>query len=133
MDHQRAAAEHLRPWDRAVVTYPVFALIAAVGGLFASFTFGALVLVLALGGTMLWLGITGRAGRRAAPRRVPRGAAWWSVPIVFIALVELFAFSRNSPNFPTISLLAEPFLAHYLARSAVYFGWLVTFWGLVRR
>ncbi len=133
MDHQRAAAEDARPWDRPIVRYPIFAFIAAVAGLFGSFTLGALLLVMVIGGTMLWVGINARAGRRPAIRRVPRGAIWWAVPIVFIAMVEIFAFSRNSPNFPTISLLFEPFLAHYLARAACYFGWLVAFWNLARR
>jgi hypothetical protein len=36
-------------------------------------------------------------------------------------------------DYPTLSLLADPFLDHYLARTACYFGWLVAFWGLVRR
>lgn len=134
MDQPRAAAEDVRPWNRAIVTYPLFALIAAVGGLFGSFTLSALLLVLAVGGTMFWLGITGRAGRRPAPRFLPRGSGWWLMPILLFATVELFSFSRHSTvDHPTLSLLADPFLDHYLARAACYFGWLVAFWGLVRR
>ena len=134
MDQPRAAAEHVRPWNRAIVTYPLFALIALVGGLFGSFSLSALLLVLAVGGTMFCLGITGRAGRRPAPRVLPRGSVWWLVPILLFATTELFSFSRHSTvDYPTLSLLADPFLDHYLARAACYFGWLVAFWGLVRR
>jgi hypothetical protein len=109
-------------------------LIAAVGGLFGSFSLSAYLLVLAVGGAMFWLGMTGRAGRRASPRRLPGGSAWWLAPVLIFAATELFSFSRGSTSdFPTLSLLATPLLDHYLARAAVYFGWLVAFWGLVRR
>jgi hypothetical protein len=134
MDQPRVVAHDVRPWDRPLVRYPLFALIAAVGGLFGSFTRSALLLVLAVGGTLFWLGITGRAGRRPAPQRLPRGSALWLAPILVFAAVELFAFSRHSTeDYPTLSLLADPFLDHYLTRAACYFGWLVAFWGLVRR
>ena len=40
-------------------------------------------------------------------------------PVLALAMVELFAFSRNSPEaYPTLSLLADPVLAGYLARGA---------------
>jgi hypothetical protein len=134
MDQPRAAAEQVRSWDRPIVTYPLFALIAAIGGLFGSFSLSAYFLVFAVGGTLFWLGMTGRAGRRGAPRRLPRGSAWWMVPVLVFAFTELLSFSRGSTSdFPTLSLLADPFLDHYLARTAVYFGWLVAYWGLVRR
>jgi hypothetical protein len=113
---------------------PLFVLIAAVGGLFGSFTNGSLLLVLAVGGTMVWLGLSGRVARRPAPRSLSRGAAWWLAPILALALVELYAFSRNSPQaYPTLSLLADPVLDGYLARAFAYFLWLTAFWGLVRR
>ena len=134
MDQPRATAEDVRPWDRAVVTYPLFALIALVGGLFPSFGLTANLLVIGIGGTMFWLGISGRAGRRAAPQGVPRGAAWWLLPVLLFASTELFAFSKHSiEDYPTLSLLADPFLEHYTAKAASYFVWLVAFWGLVRR
>lgn len=124
----------MRSWDRPLVTYPVLALVAAIGGMFGSFTLSAFLLVLAVGGTMVWIGLTGWAGRRPAPRTLPAGAAWWLAPILFFAAIELFAFGRHSEtNWPTLSLLADPLLDHYLARAACYFGWLVAFWGLVRR
>jgi len=113
---------------------PLFVLIAAVGGLFGSFTLSANLLVLAVGGTLVWLGLSSRVVRRAAPRMLPVGTVWWLAPILALALVELFAFSRNSPEaYPTLSLLADPVLEGYLARAVAYFVWLTAFWGLVRR
>ncbi len=129
-----ASAEAVRSWDRPIVVIPLFTLIALVGGLFESFTLRANLLVLAVGGTLMWLGMTGRAGRRPAPRTLNRAAAWWLLPILTLSLIELFAFSKHSiENFPTLSLLADPLLERYLARAACYFGWLTAFWGLIRR
>jgi hypothetical protein len=129
-----SVAGQMSAWDRPLVMLPLFALIAGVGGLFGSFTLSANLLVLAVGGTMVWLGLSGRVVRRAAPRRLPAGARWWLVPVLALALVELFAFTRNSPQaYPTLSLLADPVLAGYLPRAAVYFAWITGFWALVRR
>jgi hypothetical protein len=117
-----------------LVRLPLFVLIAAVGGLFGSFTLSANLLVLAVGGTLVWLGLSGRVARRTASRTLPRGTVWWLVPILALALVELFAFSHNSPeHYPTLSLLADPVLDGYLARAVAYFLWLTGFWGLIRR
>jgi len=130
----QVSAEAVRPWDRPVVVLPVFVLIALVGGLFQSFTLSANLLVLAVGGTMIWVGMTGRAGHRPSPSQLPRAAAWWLVPVLLLAVVELYAFIRHSlEDYPTLSLLADPMLEGYLARSACYFGWLAAFWGLIRR
>ncbi len=129
-----ASAEAVRTWDRPVVMIPLFVLIALVGGLFQSFTLRANLLVLAVGGTLMWLGMTGRAGRRPAPRTLNRAAAWWLVPVLTLAFIELFAFSKHSiDDYPTLSLLADPVLEAYLARAACYFGWLTAFWALIRR
>ena len=128
------ASAAVRTWDRPLVMLPVFALIAAVGGLFGSFTLSANLLVLAVGGTLIWLGLSGRVVRRPAERQLPSGAIWWLVPVLTLALVELYAFSRHSTeDYPTLSLLADPALNHYLPRTACYFGWLTAFWGLIRR
>jgi len=54
--------------------------------------------------------------------------------VLTLAFVELYAFSRHSiEDYPTLSLLADPVLNHYLPRAACYFGWLTAFWGLIRR
>jgi hypothetical protein len=129
-----ASAEEVRAIDRPIVMVPLLALIAAVGGLFGSFTVGANLLVHAVGGTMLWLGLSGRAGRRPAVRRLDRTAIFWLVPILALALTELFAFLHTSRQaYPTLSLIFDPILAHYLPRAVGYFGWLAGFWTLVRR
>jgi hypothetical protein len=124
----------VRAWDRPAVMLPLFVLIGLVGGLFPSFSLMATLLVLAVGGTMIWLGMTGRVSRRPALRTLPRAAAWWLAPLLLIALIELFAFLHHSTSdYPTLSLLADPILDRYLARAACYVGWLSAFWGLIRR
>jgi hypothetical protein len=129
-----ASAEVVRTWDRPLLILPLFVLIAAVGGLFGSFTLSANLLVLAVGGTLIWVGMTGRAGRKPTLARLGSGSVWWFVPLLMFALVELFTFSKHDTvNYPTLSLLADPVLDNYLARSACYFGWLAAFWGLIRR
>jgi hypothetical protein len=126
--------EAVRTWDRPIVMIPVFVLIALVGGLFPSFSLTAFLLVLAVGGTLVWIGMTGRAGRRPPPRRLSRAAAWWLVPLLLLSFIELFTFTKHSiDTYPTLSLLADPVLDRYPARAACYFGWLTAFWGLVRR
>ena len=129
-----SATEEVRAFDRPIVMVPVFALIAAVGGMFPSFTSGANLLVHVIGGTMLWLGISGRAGRRPVPRRLPKSALWWGVPLLALALTELWAFLHTgNPDYPTLSLLMDPILEGYLPRAVAYFAWLCSFWVLVRR
>lgn len=129
-----ASAGDVRAFDRPIVMVPVFGLIAAVGGLFGSFTPGASLLVHAIGGTMVWLGVSGRAGRRPVPRQLPRAALWWLVPLLILAITELWAFLNTpNPDYPTVSLLLDPVLEHYLPRAAGYFAWLAGFWALVRR
>lgn len=129
-----ASADEVRTWDRPLVMLPVFALIALVGGLFGSFTPQANLLVLAVGGTLIWLGLSGRTIRHDAPVRLARGSVWWLVPVLLVALTELFAFLGTPREaYPTLSLLADPVLDHYLPRAIAYFGWLTGFWALVRR
>jgi hypothetical protein len=129
-----ASAEAANSWDRPLVVVPLFVLVALVGGLFESFTLRANVLVLAVGGAFMWLGLTGRAGRRPTPRRLGRGAVWWLVPILSLSVLELATFLRQSfEDFPTLSLIADPFLEGYVARSAAYLAWFAGFWALARR
>jgi hypothetical protein len=128
------ADDAARAWRRPLVVVPAFVVIAAIAGFFPSFSVSANVLILLVGGVLFWLGVSGRAGRRPAPTRLGRGAAWWLVPVLLLAMVELFAFTKHSTGaYPTLSLLADPVLEQYLARSACYFAWLAAFWGLIRR
>jgi hypothetical protein len=128
------SAEVAHSWDRPLVVVPMFVLVALVGGLFESFTLSANLLVLTVGGAFMWLGLTGRAGRRPAPRRLGPGAAWWLIPILSLSVLEVATFLRQSfEDFPTLSLIADPFLEGYVARSAAYLAWLAGFWVLARR
>jgi hypothetical protein len=134
MEPPPPAVEVAHSWDRPLVIVPLFALVALVGGLFGSFTLSANLLVLAVGGAFMWLGLTGRAGRRPAPRRLDRGAVWWLMPVLALSVLELATFLRQSfEDYPTLSLIADPLLEGYLARSAAFFAWLAGFWVLVRR
>ena len=129
-----ASVEVAHSWDRPLVIVPLFVLVALVGGLFESFTLSANLLVLAVGGAFMWIGVTGRAGRHPTPHRLGRGAAWWLVPVLALSFLELATFLRQSfEDYPTLSLLADPFLEGYVARSAGYLAWLAGFWALVRR
>ncbi len=128
------AAEAVRPWSRPVFLVPVFGLLSLVGGLFPSFSLQANLYVLVIGGTMTWLGLSGRLPRRPVGRRLGVGAAWWLVPALLLALVELVsAIYDSTPAHPTISVLMDPILDVYLARVLAYFLWLGAFWTLVRR
>lgn len=120
-------------WARPVVLGPVFLVLSLIGALFPSFSLLANLYVLALGGAMVWLGLSGRVPKRAgAP--LTRAAAWWLVPVLALALVETVNFLLGStyPH-PTLSLLMDPVLDGYPARVGVYLAWLCGFWGLVRR
>jgi hypothetical protein len=133
-EQPETSAEEVRAVDRPIVMVPLFGLIAAVGGLFASFTTSATLLVCAVGGTLTWIGLSGRARRRPAPLRLARGALWWLVPVLVLGVTELFAFLHTDrAAYPTISLIMVPVLDHYLPRAIGYFGWLSGFWALVRR
>jgi hypothetical protein len=129
-----ASAEEVRAFDRPIVIVPLLSLIAAFGGLFGSFTLSANLLVLAVGGTMVWLGLSGRAGRRVAVLRLSPGAVLWLVPVLVIGLTELYSFLHGSrDDYPTMSYIFDPILERYLPRAAGYFAWLAGFWALVRR
>jgi hypothetical protein len=127
-------AEVDRPWTRPIVLVPVFALISLVGGALPSLTLPANLLVLGTGGALFWIGMSNTVPRRAAPRRLSRHAVWWMLPLLVLAAIELTNFMFGSTySHPTLSLLFDPVLEGYLARSALYFGWLTAFWGLIRR
>lgn len=126
--------EPVRPWARAQVMLPVFVPFSLIGGLLPSFSLAANLYVLALGGGMMLAGMSSRLPRRAAPAGLLPGVAWWLVPVVVFAVVEVITFAMGSTHdYPTLSLLADPLLDGYLLRSLAYFGWLAGFWGLVRR
>ena len=132
--HSQITAEAPRLWARPMVLVPVFVLISLVGATFPSFSLGANVLVLAAGGTLFWLGLSTRLPRRRSPRRLPAAAGWWLVPAVVLSLVELVNFVLGSTyDHPTLSKLADPWLVGYPGRALAYFGWLMAYWGLVRR
>lgn len=123
-----------RAWARPLVLLPVFALISLVGGALPSFSLAANLLVLGVGGVLFWLGMSHTLPRRPAPSKLVGPAAWWLVPLLALAVVEAYSFLKGSTYaHPTLSKLADPLLEGYLARAALYFGWLTAFWGLVRR
>src|SRR5215831_18017581 len=116
MEQQPEAVPVERAWQRPLVVMPVLGLVALVGGLFDSFTLSALLLVLAVGGTFVWLGITGRAGRRPLELPLPRGAVWWTLPVLTFAAIELFAFGKHDIiRYPTLSILGDSVLSFYPA------------------
>ena len=135
MDNQSGLAVDAAPaWDRPIVTVPAFALLALIGGFFPSFSVAANLYVLVLGGAIMWLGLSGRMPKRPSPARLSRAAAWWLVPASLLVAVEFSNFMLGSTYaHPTLSLLADPALQHYSARSFAYFTWLGGYWALVRR
>jgi hypothetical protein len=122
------------PWDRPRVLVPAFALIALAGAAFPAFSTGANVLVVAAGGTLFWLGLSARIPRRESPRRLSAHAGWWLLPLLTLGVIEIVNLALGSTHdHPTLSTLTDPLLRGYPARVAVYFGWLMGYWGLVRR
>jgi hypothetical protein len=133
-EQPEVSAQVVRAVDRPIVVVPLLVLIAAIGGLFRSFTLTANLLVLAVGGTMVWLSLSGRAARRPAPRALTRDALWWLIPVLVLGLTEFYAF-LNTPRaeYPTVSFIFDPMFERYLPRTAGYLAWLAGFWALVRR
>ncbi|HKD96482.1 MAG TPA: hypothetical protein VKB69_02665 [Micromonosporaceae bacterium] len=128
------AVEAAPGWDRPIVTVPAFVVIAAVGGLFPSFSLAANLYVVAVGGVLTWLGVAHRTAKRSSPTRLTRSAAWWLLPAGVFVAVELtdFALGSTYPH-PTLSVLVDDPLTHYTVRACAYLTWLGGFWGLVRR
>jgi hypothetical protein len=135
MERPTEITAEVRPWAaRPAVMMPVLAVLSLVGGQFPSFSLSANLYVLMTGGALVWLGVTQRVPRRAAPAELGPAAKWWLLPVLFLAAVELVNFGLGSTHdHPTLSLLADPALDDELVRSAVYFAWLTAFWGLIKR
>jgi hypothetical protein len=129
-----AAAQPPAVWDRPLVSVPILAFLSLVGGQLPSFSLSANLYTLALGGALIWLGLSNRMPRRPVARGFWPGAAWWLLPVAVFGGFEAGTFLLGSkPDYPTFSLLADPILESESVRSAVYFGWLAAFWALVRR
>ncbi|NUR26016.1 MAG: hypothetical protein HOV83_09250 [Catenulispora sp.] len=134
MDQPELAVPSAPAWSRPVVMVPIFTVASLVGGLLPSFSIEANLYVFALGSVLLWLGLSQRVPRRPPPRRLPKGLVWWLLPVGVFVFFELSTFALGSTEkYPTLSLLADPVLDHYVPRVLVYFAWLSGFWGLVRR
>lgn len=135
MGHPRElTVEAPRAWDRPVVSVPVLICLSLVGGRFPSFSTQANLYMLGTGGALIWIGLSNRVPRRPAPRRLPRGAVWWLLPVTVFGVFEGATFVLAAGDeFPTFSRLADPLLEDQLVRSAAWFGWLSVFWGLARR
>ena len=117
-----------------MVLAPVFVTMALIGGALPSFSRGAYLYALMAGGGMFWIGLSGRVAKWPSPVELQRGVVWWLLPVGVLVVLELVNFSYGSTYaHPTFSLLADPILDGYLARSVAYLIWLSGFWGLVRR
>jgi hypothetical protein len=113
---------------------PLLALFAVVAARFPSFSTGATVMVMISGGLLFWLGLSTAVPRQPSPRRLDSVALWWLVPTGALLVVEAINFGLGSTyDHPTLSKLTDPVLQRYPAKVAFYFGWLASFWGLVRR
>jgi hypothetical protein len=111
----------------------LFVLLALVAGGLPSFSLGANLLVVAVGGVLFWIGMTrGEVGPRT--RRLPRAARWWLVPLVGLVVVEAAGYAMGSTHdYPTLSLLADPWLDRYPVRAGAFLGWTAAFWAMARR
>lgn len=128
------AAPAERAWTRSAVLVPVFALISLVAGALPSFSLSANLLVLCTGGSLFWIGVSNTVREVQPLPRVPAVAAWWIVPFGLLILVEAATFLLGSTDsHPTLSRLADPVLERYVARSALFYGWMTAFWGMARR
>jgi hypothetical protein len=116
------------------VLLPLFALVSLVAGTMPSFSLSANVLVIGIGGALFCFGVTHVPSRHdETGGRFPRSAALWLLPVGLLIVVEAVAFLAGStPDYPTLSKLADPVLDHYLPRALLYFGWLYGFWGLIQ-
>jgi hypothetical protein len=131
---EEAVVERAPVWTRPYFMSAVFVPLSLLGGLFPSFSVAANLYVLVLGGALMVAGMSSRMPRIATPQVLPPGVAWWLLPIAIFVVVEVMTYAGGSTvDYPTLSLLADPLLDGYPFRSAAYFGWLIVFWGMVRR
>ena len=127
-------AERAGLWTRPYVMGAVFIPLSLLGGLFPSFSLAANLYVLVLGGALLVAGMSSRMPKIATPQELPSAVVWWLIPVGLFVVVEVATYAGGSTlDSPTMSLLADPLLESYPMRSAAYFGWLIAFWGMVRR
>jgi tellurite resistance protein TehA-like permease len=108
----------------------VLGVLAALAGAQPSFSLGASLLVLAVGGALFCAGMT---ARHPAMRRLPRRAGWWAVPFGLLLAVEAATFAGSSDAYPTLSDLADPWLERYPVRAGAFLAWAAVFWALARR
>jgi hypothetical protein len=109
-----------------------FVLLAVVAGAQPPFSTAATALILGTGGVLFWIGVT-RAGPSRSGR-LPRGARWWLRPAAALIVVESITFGLGSTeDYPTLSLLTDPWLERYPVRVVAFLGWLAAFWTLARR
>jgi hypothetical protein len=121
-------------WARTRVLIPILALVSLGAGSVRSFSIESNVVVLGVGGSLLWLGMSRAVVRRPAPRRLPAGTVWWLLPVLMLTVVELTNFTIGSTyEHPTLSKLTDPLLTRYTVRSAMFFGWSAAFLALARR
>jgi hypothetical protein len=118
-----------------LLVFGVFVPIAVVAGGLPSFSLGANLLVLVVGGALFWAGLAYRSDGAPPPaRRWPRGARRWLLPVGVLTGVEAVSYLLGStPEHPTFSLLADPWLERSPVRAAAFLGWMAAFWGMVRR
>lgn len=131
---EELTVERANVWTRPLVISAVFVPLSLLGGLFPSFSLAANLYVLVLGAGLMVAGMSSRLPRIDTPQELPSGVVWWLLPVGLLAVFEVATYLLGSTHdYPTLSLLADPLLESYPVRSAAYYGWLMVFWGMVRR
>jgi hypothetical protein len=108
--------------------------LAAIAGGLPSFSLGANLFVLTVGGALFVGGLAGARRSGPAVRPFPPGARWWLLPVGGLLLLEALNFLAGSTyDHPTLSQVADPWLERYPVRAGAFLGWLTAFWALARR